>query len=47
MAKPKKGQKLVCVPCGREVLVNACGMSDEVIWCCGRPMVGKSKKHKK
>lgn len=46
MAKPKKGQKLVCVPCGREVIVDCCGTSARTIWCCGKPM-GSKKKAKK
>jgi hypothetical protein len=43
MAKLKKGQKLACVPCGREVVVDACGVSGTTIWCCGKPMQPKSK----
>lgn len=43
MAKAKKGQKLACVPCGREVVVDACGISEETIWCCGKPMSNKKK----
>ena len=42
MAKMKKGDKLVCVPCGREVVVGCCGVSTTTLWCCGRPM--KKKK---
>ncbi|MCQ9205661.1 MAG: hypothetical protein NG737_05050 [Omnitrophica bacterium] len=38
MAKLKKGQKLICVPCGREVLINSCGISRTTIWCCGKSM---------
>jgi hypothetical protein len=34
----KKGSRLVCVPCGREVIVDCCGASAKTIWCCGRPM---------
>jgi hypothetical protein len=44
MAKLKKGQELVCSPCGREVVVDACGASATTLWCCGRPMKSKSKK---
>ena len=43
MAKLKKGQKLTCVPCGKEVVVDCCGMSESTIWCCGKPMRPKSK----
>jgi len=44
MAKLKKGQKLACVPCGREVVIGACGATATTIWCCGRPMKVKAKK---
>lgn len=37
-AKIKKGTKLICVPCGREVIVSCCGISSTTLWCCGRPM---------
>lgn len=45
----KKGSKLACVPCGREVVIDACGASATTIWCCGRPMkkVTRSKPKKK
>ena len=43
MAKLKKGQKLSCVPCGREVIVDACGAAETTIWCCGKPMRPKAK----
>jgi hypothetical protein len=43
MAKMKKGQKLVCVPCGREVTVSSAGVARTTLWCCGRPMGGKKK----
>lgn len=46
MAKLKKGQKLVCVPCGREVAIDACGISRTTLWCCGKPMQKKSKAKK-
>jgi hypothetical protein len=49
-AKVKKGQKLSCVPCGREVVVSSWGSSATTIWCCGRPMkkgAAKAKKAKK
>lgn len=39
----KRGQKLVCVPCGTEVVVNRCGVDRATIWCCGKPMKQKSK----
>ena len=54
MAAVKNGSKMVCVPCGREVLISSCGVSRTTLWCCGRPMKGKvavrknkSKKKKK
>lgn len=49
MAKVKRGDRLSCAPCGREVVVNSCGISEKVIWCCGRPMkkVAKKKAAKK
>ncbi|MDD5195103.1 MAG: hypothetical protein PHQ96_05475 [Candidatus Omnitrophica bacterium] len=43
MAKIKKGEKLACVPCGREVTVDFCGISESTIWCCGKPMQHKAK----
>ena len=46
MAKPKKGQKLLCIPCGRRVVIDACGASETTIWCCGRPMQKKAKAKK-
>ncbi len=47
MAKPKKGAQLVCVPCGREIVVSACGISRTTLWCCSRPMKPKSALKKK
>ncbi len=47
MAKVKKGSRLVCVPCGREVIVDACGISQQTIWCCGKPMFSKKTSSKK
>ena len=43
MAKIKKGQKLTCIPCGREVIISNLGIAGTTIWCCGRPMKTKSK----
>jgi hypothetical protein len=43
MARLKKGTKLVCQPCGRQVSVDCCGVSETTIWCCGRPMKNKNK----
>ncbi|HDZ76501.1 MAG TPA: hypothetical protein ENH41_00230 [Candidatus Omnitrophica bacterium] len=43
MARLKKGGKLLCVPCGREIIIDACGVSKTTIWCCSRPMKSKSK----
>jgi len=50
--KLKKGSRLVCVPCGREVIVDCCGASSTTIWCCGKPMrrgtrTGAKKTNKK
>ncbi len=44
MVKFKKGQKLLCVPCGRELTISSCGVSDRVVWCCGKPMQKKIRK---
>jgi hypothetical protein len=46
MAKTKinKGSRLVCVPCGREVIIDCCGASETTTWCCGKPMKKKAKK---
>lgn len=38
----KKGTKLVCVPCRREVIVSNWGISESILWCCGRPMKKKN-----
>lgn len=45
MAKVKKGDRLVCVPCGREVTVGYGGIGETTLWCCGQPM-GQKKKGK-
>jgi hypothetical protein len=42
MPKPKPRQKLVCIPCGREVVVSAAGVSRTSVWCCGKPMRPKT-----
>jgi hypothetical protein len=47
MAKMKKGDKFVCVPCGKEVIIDCCGASETTIWCCGRPMKKKSQTKSK
>jgi hypothetical protein len=44
MAKLEKGQKMVCVPCGREVIVNSCGVSEATLFCCDTAMKTKTKK---
>lgn len=44
MAKTKKGKKLACVPCGREVVVDCCGTSANTIWCCGQPMKASKRR---
>jgi len=46
MVSFKKKQKLVCVPCGREVIINNCGISRATIWCCGKPMAQKKGNKK-
>lgn len=43
MAKLKKGQEMVCIPCAREVIISDAGASSTTLWCCGRPMKEKSK----
>jgi hypothetical protein len=43
MGKIKKGQRLTCIPCGREVIISNLGIAGTTIWCCGRPMKAKSK----
>lgn len=43
MANLKRGQKIVCVPCGREVVISNLGVSRTTLWCCGRPMKQKAK----
>jgi len=45
--KVKKGQKFACAPCGREVIVDACGISRSTIWCCDKPMKAKSRLAKR
>jgi len=40
--KIKKGTKLLCVLCGREVIISDYGISDSILLCCGRPMKKKS-----
>ena len=47
MGKTNKKEKFVCVPCGREVIVDAYGISEESTWCCGQPMVKKHKNSKR
>lgn len=46
-AKVKKGGRLVCVPCGREVIINNCGISRTTLWCCGKAMQRKKVKSSK
>ena len=47
----KKGSKLACIPCGREVIIDCCGAATRTIWCCEKPMRkaahAKSKKMSK
>lgn len=48
MAEKKitKGSRLICSPCGREIVVTDCGITKRTLWCCGRSM-GKSSVTKK
>jgi hypothetical protein len=43
MPKLKRGQKMVCIPCAREVVISNAGTSRTTLWCCGRPMQQKAK----
>jgi len=43
MAKLKRGQKMVCVACAREVTISNAGVSRTTLWCCGKPMQQKAK----
>jgi len=43
MARAEKGQRLVCEPCGKEVVVDMCGCAGNTVWCCNQPMVKKEK----
>lgn len=45
--KVKKGAKMVCVPCGREVVIDNFGASRTTLWCCGKPMKKKTSKPSK
>ena len=47
MAKLRKGQNMVCVPCGRQVTISAAGISRSTLWCCGKPMKSGKKTVKK
>lgn len=47
MAKLKNGQRLVCEPCGTEVIVDSCGVYGSSIMCCGKPMTAKAKTNRK
>ncbi len=47
MAKLRKGQNMVCVPCGRQVTVSTAGFSRSTLWCCGKPMESGKKAVKK
>jgi len=39
----KKGSGLVCVPCGREILVTESGTAYSQLWCCGVVMEPSAK----
>ncbi|MDD5454851.1 MAG: hypothetical protein PHW62_05080 [Candidatus Ratteibacteria bacterium] len=43
----KRGEKLVCGLCGREVIMDECGCSQTDMWCCDQPMKPKSKSKTK
>jgi len=43
MPKLKRGQKMVCIPCAREVVISSAGTARTTLWCCGRPMQQKAK----
>lgn len=45
--KVKKGTKLVCVACAREVMVSNWGISRTTLWCCKRPMQNKPAAKRK
>jgi len=39
----KKGSALLCVPCGREILVTESGTAYSQLWCCGVVMEPSAK----
>ena len=43
MAKFRKGTGLICVPCGRQVVISSEGVAATTIWCCGKPMRSGAK----
>ena len=45
--KIKKGEKLLCIWCDREVVVSNCGISGSTLLCCGRPMIKKNSSLEK
>ncbi|MBF0217306.1 MAG: hypothetical protein HQL30_09980 [Candidatus Omnitrophica bacterium] len=47
MAKMKKGEKLVCIPCGTEVVISNSGLTESTLWCCSKPMKKKALAPKK
>ena len=49
MAKIRKGAKLVCVLCGRRIVVTSSGISRTNIWCCRvvNPMLPAAEAEKK
>ncbi len=47
MPKLRPRQKLVCVPCGREIVVSSAGVSRTTLWCCGKPMAAKAGAKRK
>jgi len=44
MGRFRKGERLACVPCGREVTISWEGVSGTTLWCCGSPMSAGAKK---
>ena len=39
----RKGSALLCVPCGREILVTESGTAYSQLWCCGIVMEPSAK----
>lgn len=39
-AAPKQ-QTMVCAECGRELVIDECGIAASTMFCCGQPMKAK------